>query len=89
MKESWALHTVERSLIQPSLLHFDDWLAEKAEAHERLQANALKNRNQENQASAGPSKTVTKNLSSKSKVSDKKANQPYHESLQLHHTKVT
>ena len=89
MKESWAFHTVERSLKQPSLLHFNDWLPEKAEAHERMQANALKNQNQENQASAGPSKTVTKNLSSKSKVSDKKANQPYHESLQLHHTKVT
>ena len=89
MKESCAIHTVERSLKQPPLLHFNDWLPEKAEAHERMQANAPKNRNQENQASAGPSKTVTKKLSSKSKLSDKKANQPYNEALQPHHTKVT
>ena len=60
MKESWALHTVKRSLIQPSLLQINDWLAEKAEAHERMRANATTNQNQENQANAGPSKTVIK-----------------------------
>ena len=52
---------VKRSLHQPSLLHFNYWLAEKAEAHERMRANAPKNRNQANQANAGPSKRVKKN----------------------------
>ena len=74
MKESWALHTVKRSLIQPSLLHFNDLLAEKADAHERMRANATRN---QNQANAGPSKTVTKNLSSNSKMSEKKPKQPF------------
>ena len=78
MKESWALHTVKRSIYQPSLLHFNDWLAEKAKAHERMRANTPKNRNQENQAIAGTSETVTKFLLSKSKMSDKKKpNQQY------------
>ena len=77
IKESWALHTLKRSLYQPSLLHFNDWLAEKAEAHERKRANTPKNQNQKNQASAGPSKTVGKFLSSNSKVSDKKPHQQY------------
>ena len=77
MKESWALLTMKRSLHQPSLLNFNDWQAEKAEAHERMRANTPKNRNQENQANAGLSKTVTKILWSNSKVSDKKPNQQY------------
>ena len=64
---------MKRSLHQPSLLHFNDWLAEKAEAHERMRANTPKNRNQENQANAGPSKRVKKLLSSNLELSQKKS----------------
>ena len=46
LKETWALHTVKRSLYQPSLIHSNDWLAEKVEAHWRMRANAPKSRNQ-------------------------------------------
>ena len=67
LNESWALHAVKRSLYQPSLLHLNDRLAEKAEAQDRMRANSPKNRNPENQTNAGP-----KTLSSNSKVSDKK-----------------
>ena len=63
---------MKRSLHQPSLLHFNDWLAEKAEAHGRMRANTPKNRNQENQANAGPSKRVNKLLSSNLELSEKK-----------------
>ena len=76
-KQSWAHHTVKSSLYQPPLLQFNDWLAEKAVAHEQMQAYTTKNRNQENQTNAGPSKTVTKNLPCTSKLSDKKPNQQY------------
>ena len=48
LKESWALHTVKRSLHQSSLLHLNDWLEKKAQAHVRMQANIPKNRNHEN-----------------------------------------
>ena len=77
MKESWALHKMKMSNYQTYLLHFNDWLAEKAEAHERMRANAPKNRNDEIQANAGPYKRVAKILSSKSKLSDKKPYQQY------------
>ena len=76
MEELWALHTVEKSLHQPSLLHFNDWLVEKAEAG-KMHANTPKSRNQENQASSGRSKTVTKILSSNSIVLYKKTSQQY------------
>ena len=35
MKEAWELHTVRRSLDRPTLIDFNDWLKDKAEAHER------------------------------------------------------
>ena len=47
------------------------WL-KRQRATERMQANPPNNQNQENQANAGPSKTVTKILSPNSKMSDKK-----------------
>ena len=77
IKESWALHTVKRTLHQPSLLDFNNWLAEKAEAHERMRANTPKNRNPENQANVGASQTVRKTLSSNSKASVKKPYRQY------------
>ena len=33
MKESWSFHTVKRSLYAPSLIDFNHWLEDKAEAH--------------------------------------------------------
>ena len=36
MKEAWSMHTVKRSLDQPTLIDFNDWLKDKAEAHERM-----------------------------------------------------
>ena len=36
MKESWSFHTVKRSLYAPSLIDFNHWLEDKAEAHERM-----------------------------------------------------
>ena len=36
MKEAWSMHTVKRSLDRPTLIDFNDWLKDKAEAHERM-----------------------------------------------------
>ena len=42
LKEGWSLHTVKRDLLRPTLLDFDTWLQEKAEAHERMRAISKK-----------------------------------------------
>ena len=36
MKEAWSMHTVKRSLDRPTSIDFNDWLKDKAEAHERM-----------------------------------------------------
>ena len=38
MKEAWSLHTVRRTLDRPTLIDFNDWLKDKAEAHERMKS---------------------------------------------------
>ena len=41
LKESWSLFTVKKHWVQPTLLDFNDWLKEKAEAHDlRKQASS-------------------------------------------------
>ena len=37
LKKSWSLHTVKKGWLRPSLLDFNLWLQEKAEAHDRMQ----------------------------------------------------
>ena len=36
MKESWSLHSVKKCWRQPTVLDFNDWLHDKAEAHELM-----------------------------------------------------
>ena len=36
MKEAWSMHTVKRTLDWPTLIDFNDWLKDKAEAHKFL-----------------------------------------------------
>ena len=49
------MNTVKRNLDRPTLIHFNDWLKEKAEAHERMKATSSKPRTEEVSAN-----TVTK-----------------------------
>ena len=42
MKETWSMHTVKRNLDQPTLIDFNDWLKEKAEAHERVKPASIR-----------------------------------------------
>ena len=59
MKEGWSLHTVKRNLLRPTLLDFNTWLQEKAEAHERMRTIS-KNASAEEQPSVGSKKTTSK-----------------------------
>ena len=42
LKEAWSMNTVKRNLDRPTLIQFNDWLKEKAEAHERMKATSSK-----------------------------------------------
>ena len=39
LKEGWSMHTMRRDLNRPTLNDFNDWLKDKAEAHERMKAS--------------------------------------------------
>ena len=56
MKEAWSLHVVKRNLARPTLLDFNDWLKEKAEAHERMKASSNKPKTEERVALLQPIK---------------------------------
>ena len=49
------MNTVKRNLDRPTLIHFNDWLKEKAEAHERMKATSSKPKPEE-----FPANTVTR-----------------------------
>ena len=42
LKEGWSMHTVKRDLSRPTLIDFNDWLKDKAEAHERMKVSSGK-----------------------------------------------
>ena len=42
MKEAWSMHTVKRTLDRPTLIDFNEWLKDKAEAHERMKSSSSK-----------------------------------------------
>ena len=42
LKESWSLFTVKKHWVKPTLLDFNDWLKEKAEAHDLMKQSATK-----------------------------------------------
>ena len=39
MNESWSLHSVKKIWRQPTVLDFNDWLRDKAEAHELMRVS--------------------------------------------------
>ena len=40
LNEGWSMHTVKRNWNRPNMIDFDDWLKDKAEAHERMKASS-------------------------------------------------
>ena len=47
MKESGSLHSVNKGWRQPTVLNFNDWLSDKAEAHELMRVSQNKSRPEE------------------------------------------
>ena len=63
MKEAWSMHTVKRSLERPTLIDFNDWLKDKAEAHERMKTASGEVKGDENVPNtATKTKTTSKVL---------------------------
>ena len=62
MKESWSLFTVKKHWVKPTLLDFNDWLKEKAEAHNLMKQSATKARPEDNSTSVTKTKQLQKCL---------------------------
>ena len=60
MKEAWAMHTVKKDWSRPTLFDFNEWLKDKAEAHERMKVSATKPKNDEIAQSVTRTKTGAK-----------------------------
>ena len=60
MKESWSIFTVKKHWVKPTLLDFNDWLKEKAEAHNRMKNNVFKARTEDIYNSVTRSKVASK-----------------------------
>ena len=65
------MHTVKKHWLRPTLLDFNEWLKEKAEAHERMKVLGIKGK-VDDSSSVQRSKTSTKTFSSNSEKSNQK-----------------
>ena len=73
MKEAWSMHTVKRNLDRPTLIDFNDWLKEKAEAHERMKTASTKTKIDENtQPKVTKTKTTSKVFAATSSTNERK-----------------
>ena len=68
LKEAWSMHTVKKNLDRPTLLEFNDWLRDKAEAHERMKISSGKPKTKDSNAPTNVTRrqTVTKYFASTS-----------------------
>ena len=72
MKESWSLFTVKKHWVKPTLLDFNDWLKEKAEAHDLMKQSATKAKPEDNSTSVTKTKTASKLFASNSQQRETK-----------------
>ena len=70
LKESWSLFTVKKHWVKPTLLDINDWLKEKAEAHDLMKQSATKARPEDNSTSVTKTKIASKVFASNSQQSD-------------------
>ena len=66
MKEAWSMNTVKKDLSRPTLIDFNAWLKDKAEAHERMKSSAGKTKPDESPTNVTRTKTGTKVFASTS-----------------------
>ena len=60
LKESWSLFTVKKHWVKPTLLDFNDWLKEKAEAHDLMKQTSSKARTEDNTNSVVKTKVASR-----------------------------
>ena len=60
IKKSWSLFTVKKLGVKPTLLDFNDWLKEKAKAHDLMKQSATKSESEDNSTSVNKTKTASK-----------------------------
>ena len=60
MKEAWSLHTVKKDWSRPTLLDFNDWLKDKAEAQESMKVSSAKPKVDESAPTVTRTKTGAK-----------------------------
>ena len=60
LKESWSLLTVKKHWFKPTLLDFNDWLKEKAEAHNLRKQTSSKARTEDNTNSVVKTKVASR-----------------------------
>ena len=60
LKESWSLFTVKKHWVKPTLLDFNDWLKEKAEAHDLTKQTSSKARTENNTNSVVKTKVASR-----------------------------
>ena len=66
LKESWSLFTVKKHWVKPTLLDFNDWLKEKAEAHDLMKQTSSKARTEGNTNSVVKTKVAPRTFADKS-----------------------
>ena len=76
MKESWLLFTVKKHWVKPTLLDFNDWLKEKAEAHNLMKQSKTKTRPEDNNTSVTKTKTASGKLASNSQQRETRKQMP-------------
>ena len=76
MKESWSPFTVKKHWVKPILLDFNDWLKEKAEAHDLMKQSATKAKPEDNSTSVTKTKTASKVFASNSQQRETKKQLP-------------
>ena len=62
LKESWSLFTVKKHWVKPTLLDFNDWLKEKAEAHDLMKKTSSKARTEDNTNSVVKTKVASRTV---------------------------
>ena len=76
MKKSCSLFTVKKHWFKPTLLDFNDWLKEKAEAHDLMKQSATKARPEDNSTSVTKTITASKVFASNSQQRETKKQMP-------------
>ena len=59
LKEAWSMHTVKKKWDRPTLLEFNEWLKDKAEAHERMKLSAGKPKTEDSNTPSNVTRTKT------------------------------